>query len=327
MDTTRIKSYLTWLKNLQTSQLYLKECYSSLPDPRGEGKSYENSAGFLYYLDQGQLFLEEAERVDDRIKPLLCFYGLTHLMKACLLTTRPDYPESTSILAHGVTSRKRKKKQYTFYDDEVKIQQNGLFSYAFDHLFQLNRLPFEKMKMKTLFGLIPEMNDFLDWDESRKCVEIGDLYSKSLHFSQELLDAYHLTEKSFVHRLEATGLPLHTTGRTKKHLTVKLKMPILHSIGPFYFHLEKEKIYFPCNRDDFIKVPEILIHYLLLYNLSMVSRYETEYWGELFTTKYGEDYSIISHYLSFASRKVLHLCGDYLMLKPEEKLIARRESH
>ncbi|MFC3041030.1 YaaC family protein [Virgibacillus xinjiangensis] len=318
MDNGYIETYLTHLKNLQTSQVYLRDCYSKMPDVKGEGKSFENSAGFLYYLDQGQLFLEESKRVDARLKPLLCFYGLTHLLKACLLTIRPEYPESTSILAHGVTSRKRKKKQYTFYEDEVKIQQNGLFRYALEHLFPLQRQPLDRIKMKTLFGLVPEMNDFLQWNSADKCIEVADLHSTSLQFPHELLDSYHLTEKSFLHRLKTNGLPIRTTGKTKKHMVIKLEEPIRHSVGPFYFHLGHEKIYFPCNREDYIPLPEILIHYLLLYNLSMISRYETEYWGELFSTKYGEDYSIIRHYLSFASEKVLYLCGTYLMLKPEQ---------
>ena len=62
------------------------------------------------------------------IQPILLFYGFVHLIKACLLQQDPCYPENTSVFAHGVTTRKRKKQQYEFLKDEVKFQKNGLFS-------------------------------------------------------------------------------------------------------------------------------------------------------------------------------------------------------
>ena len=60
-------------------------------------------------------------------KPMLLFYGMGQLFKACLLTIDPNYPESTSVLAHGVTTRKRKKQGYQFLEDEVKIQKNWTY--------------------------------------------------------------------------------------------------------------------------------------------------------------------------------------------------------
>lgn len=312
MKKQEIEAFYTSLQNLQSSQIYLKNCYANLVEIDADTKSYENSGTFMYYLEQGQLFLKEGEKGDVRLKPLLYFYGMCHTLKACLLTNRPNYPESTSILAHGVSARKRKKKDYTFIHDEVKTQQNGLFSYACIHLFSLKTPPFTKVKMDFLLYLIPEMNDFFALSKEEKSISIGKIDSTTLHFPSSILDNYHVTERAFIQRISPYLPTIKKSEIVKQQLVVHLEKPLQKMRGPFKCHLNKQEVYFPTDRTYFISIPEILVHYLLLYNLSMISRYETEYWGELFATKYGVDYSIIVHYLTIAGDKVEALLGEWL---------------
>lgn len=77
----------------------------------------------MYFLEHGKLYYHQAINAPMSIQPILLFYGLVHLIKACLLTIDPNYPNSTSVLAHGVSTRKLKKQQYLFFQDEVKIQK------------------------------------------------------------------------------------------------------------------------------------------------------------------------------------------------------------
>lgn len=312
MRKQEIKAFYTSLQNLQSSQTYLKNCYANLDDVDIEAKSYENSGTFMFYLDQGQLFLKEGKKGDFRLQPLLYFYGMCHTLKACLLTNRPNYPESTSILAHGVSARKRKKKDYTFIDEEVKVQQNGLFSYTCSHLFLLKNPPFQKVKMDFLLHLIPEMNDFFALSNQGGIISVGKIDSSSLRFPASIIDSYHLTERAFIQRISPYLPPIKKTELVQNQLVVQLDKPIQQIAGPFKLHHAKQEIYFPMDRAYFIAVPEILVHYLLLYNLSMISRYETEYWGELFATKYGVDYSVIVHYLTIVVDKIDVLLGEWL---------------
>ncbi|ASK61756.1 hypothetical protein CFK37_06105 [Virgibacillus phasianinus] len=309
-----ISTFYTSLENLQSSQHFLKKCYATISGIDHDAKSYENSGAFLYYLNQGQLFLSEGEKTDVRLKPLLYFYGMVHIIKACLLTNRPDYPESTSILAHGVSARKRKKKDYSFIHDEVKVQQNGLFTYTCNHLFSLNNPPFTKVKMDFLLSLIPEMNALHTHHHGKaNSISVGALDSTKLSFPISILDSYHLTERAFLQRISGYLPGIKKTETTKEHILVELDKPISSLNGPFYCHSRERAIYFPSNRTYFVTIPEILVHYLLLYNLSMISRYETEYWGELFATKYSVDYSVIVHYLTIAMDKVEWLLGEWLL--------------
>ncbi|WP_373894393.1 YaaC family protein [Virgibacillus sp. CBA3643] len=312
MEKKTIESLYTYLQTLKTSQTFLKNCYRDLPDTDASLKSFENSGTFMYYLDHGRIFLTEGGKVDIRLKPLLYFYGLVHLIKACLLTNRPNYPESTAVLAHGVTARKRKKKNYTFIQDEVKIQQNGLFNYAYNHLFHTKVPPFQKIKMDTLLGLIPEMSDFFAYSKEEKSISIGEKGAMSVTFPLHLLDSYHLTKAAFIQRVSVHLPTILDTKASNEQLHIKLEEPMQHITGPFYLHLDRQEIYFPASRDNFLSINEIMIHYLLLYNLSMISRYETEYWGELISTKSELDYAIISHYLTVIEDKVSFLIGEWL---------------
>ena len=46
-----------------------------------------------------------------------------------------------------------------------------------------------------------------------------------------------------------------------------------------------------------IMLPELISHYLVLYNLSMIARYETEWWSELLKTTPNDDYPTIIQFL------------------------------
>lgn len=89
------------------------------------------------------------------------------MLKACLLTTDPSYPSHASVLAHGVTARKRKKQNYSFRDDEVKVQRNGLCIHVMKHLFGIAGLEEERYTMKKLLTAIPELHTVFYFQEKR----------------------------------------------------------------------------------------------------------------------------------------------------------------
>ncbi|MEH7537842.1 YaaC family protein, partial [Bacillus toyonensis] len=78
---------------------------------------------------------------------------ISQLFKACLLTIDPNYPESTTVLAHGVTTRKRKKQGYQFLEDEVKIQKNGLFTHVAEQQKQLGSLGLQNSLQSIIYVL------------------------------------------------------------------------------------------------------------------------------------------------------------------------------
>ncbi|WP_146937372.1 YaaC family protein [Cerasibacillus quisquiliarum] len=298
---------LIYLSAQETAQSFLRriykqnETYKSIADV----KSYENCHSFMYYLDHGRKLFNAGHHVDMIFQPTLYFYGLGHFMKALILTERPHYPESTALLAHGVSSRKRKKKDYTFLEDEVKIQHQGLLPYFSEHILSLKRMPFDKIKMLRLLSLIPELQSLFLLTDEPKLVQLP-FQKQVLTFPMTLLDDYHMTAHAFLNRIKPFLPPILHTNITKSTIKITVNGQIREYHTPFFFD-RYEHVYFPTSRDIFLPISEMIVHYLLLYNLSMLSRYEAGWWGDLLMSKADIDYPFIIKFLEITAWKIPYL--------------------
>jgi hypothetical protein len=304
-----------------TAQQLLYRCYVEQERTDAVQKSYMNCYPFLYYLEHGQSFYTTARHAPLSIKPVLLFYGMVQLLKACLLTVDADYPESTSVLAHGVSTRKRKKQGYEFLDDEVKVQKNGLFTHFSEKMFHVKQLTGEKFRMGTLLQRICDLHELFSLLSGKKKIfSLKVIHSSSNHsiaIPKEILDYYHMTLHRFIDYIEQEWHFLNMTfaKEEERFLHFHAESP-LQPIGcePFLFHLNGT-YYIPTKREKIFMLPEIMAHYLLLYNLSMISRYETEWWSELLHSYPSKAYILIVQFLSLTAEKVPLLLYQYLIKK------------
>ena len=296
-------------------QRKLEKCYEQLSYNNANGLSYENCYRFVYYLKHGENFFLQAAQSPVAIQPMLLFYGISQLIKACLITIDPEYPSTSSVLAHGVSSRKRKKQQYHFLKDEIKIQRNGLFSHVATKLFQIQPLESEKYSMELLLKQIAEMNEVFLFHHSKVNFINVESTKGQMLITEDIAHPFHLSSKRLAEYLvERFSYRLATEEVDQHHIfLLKDRTPLAtFNCMPFSLHLEENKYYLPASRDTFSKLPEILIHYLLLYNLSMISRYETEWWYDLLLSMSNDDYPFILRYLEIAKRKIPYLVLDFL---------------
>ena len=159
---------------------------------------------------------------------------------------RPDYPESTTHLAHGVTTRKRKKKDFSFLEDEVKIQRNGLFTYAAEYLFSITPFPYEKIKMKHLLVCIPEMNELFRFQQDERLIPVGTVDSPSLLFPYDLLDTYHVTEKAFIEKIKPFMPGIKDIHEERKQYRFPIGKTDISGKGTLLFQLYRQEHLFPC---------------------------------------------------------------------------------
>lgn len=172
---------------------------NNIKDPSRE--AYRNSTRLSYYLRHGETYFEQSGEVPLSLQPLLLFYGATQLMKAVLLISDPEYPATSKMLSHGLSTRKRKKQHFHYLNDSVKVQKDGLFSCVSTKMFH----------MKPFQGKVLVIRDLI------------------------------------------------------------LSLPSLHPMMTSLYGQKKESSSL---------LPELLTYYALLYHLSMISRYETEWWYE-----------------------------------------------
>ena len=305
---------LLHFQNVEYSRFYLEKRYQKKQLENATEKAYSNTEPFLAYLQYGDRCLKEAQLISPQLQPILLFYGLTSFIKACLLTVDPNYPSTTSVLAHGLSARKRKKKAYIFFEDEVKIQKDGLFTYFLHTLFHVKQSYGDKWTMKDLFSSVPELvetNSF--YKLSVPYLFIQELHSKCYQFPDQILDRYHMTDSYF--KTYSQSLCSFTLNWVHQDdLIFQLNdSESLFAHSPFRYHTINNKWYFPSKRNPFTNIPELTIHYALLYNLSMVARYDIEWWNDLFLYRTTKDFVFINRFLQIAFKKIPFLITSYLL--------------
>lgn len=315
MDYRNINSYKMFF-SASFTQSFLKNCYLKQNIESADKKSYQNCYPFIYYLEHGKVYYQQAEQSPLIIQPILLFYGFVHLIKACILTKDPSYPETTSVLAHGVSTRKRKKQQYCFLEDDVRIQKTGLFPYMSQQLFHMKQLEGDKLLMEDLLANIPELSPLFYQLEGKKTfIHVGreeHLYT----MSNKVLDTFHMTEKRFEDFLRGKFKESFSVKQDNdKLMKVELNNKNIvqgHEHLPFRFNILEKHYCFPLSKECLFQFPEMLIHYLLLYNLSMIARYETEWWSELMKMMSNNDYPFIQSFLEVSIQKGPFLVYQYL---------------
>ncbi|WP_182201663.1 YaaC family protein [Paraliobacillus salinarum] len=302
-----------YLESQENAHQFLNHCYEQKGLTNPTHWSYQNGERFYYMIKHGLIYYQTADQSPITIRPLLYYYGMMHLIKACLLTIIPTYPESTALLAHGLSTRKQKKQNYQLLADEVKIQQKGLFRYFSTHLFKVKTFTKEKFYIEQLLKAIPELNNlFFLQQKNHPFVKVGRVNESTLTFPNIVLDNYHVTQDRFINKLQGF-INITEVKQTKTQFQCKLDQPVpVITNQPLYIHSDNHHVYFPLNTDVPMQHHEIMHHYMLLYHLSMIVRYESEWWGDFVQTQHSSDYSIITHFLSITSKKVPYFFEHFL---------------
>ncbi|NEU32667.1 hypothetical protein GN156_18265 [bacterium LRH843] len=317
MTTYILNDFLPFYSASYTRK-YLTNAYEQKNILQPKSRSYQVSYSFMYHLQHGQLYFEQAMNSPVELKPILLFYGLVQLIKGCILTIDPDYPENSQVLAHGVTTRKRKKANYRFLDDEVKTQTNGLFPHFLDKMFHVKQLSGEKYQMLTLLRHVADMHPLFVKIQGHKLSYKGQIEYGNLIFPAEVLDSYHMTPNRFEQYLETFKYSEYANKERiieqNKQILIPLSGKPSSLFAPPWLFNQEGIIHLLNNKEETAAclLPELAIHYLLLYNLSMISRYEAEWWGELLHTFDGMDLPFVLHYLKLAEEKVPKMISTFL---------------
>lgn len=281
-----------------TARKYLTACYDSLGLEHAERLAFQQSSRFLFLWKQARQFYTTAAEADLSIQPLLLFYGCSHLLKGLLLTRDPSYPQNSRVLQHGVTTRKLKRNNYLLLEDEVRPQKEGFFA-LLAKLFHLSPMQ-DRYSIHDLFASIPAFSNVY-----------AALTEKPQHWLQVPWSKIHAVEQApsdcqpwvqiafpeamdgplayspetflqYINRVapEGSGLPLCRAEANSKRLLLPASALSQLEQHPL-FRWQKRRLFFWNGSPDSLPPPEWASHFLLLYLLSMLCRYETEWWGEL----------------------------------------------
>ena len=300
---------------------FLHKIYLQIDEKNGSKLAFQNTSKFIYFIKQSREYFLSAEKSNILVKPLLIYYGMMNLMKAVVLTKDPTYPNNTGVLRHGITARKLKKNNYQFHEDEIKIQKEGLLPLFYTLTTQqpVEKIEGQKYKIKELLSLLPELLDS---------------YKKSFH-EQKIFPIKELTisEKGFYKFLISSEVLAHYRGNKNELLselnTYSSDPKSLFSYDRFHLNsdslaliYEKEEtdhqfiwidhpmIKFDFKGDYYFKpiiesrflLSNLIMYYMVMFNLGMLCRYETELWGEIIFSFSSEDMYIINEFLNISLR-------------------------
>jgi hypothetical protein len=197
------------------------------------------------------------------------------------------------VLRHGLSTRKRKTRLFRFRDEEVRVQKEGLFPLLL-RLSGVSGLEGDVLPLKELWGLIPELQDTYRFLYRRTTLYPITRHEgngeRSPHFSvsERLLDTLHLTPSGWIQRLngsqQAAGNHAFTllsmenvNGRIIFQLQSDNGEPLRPEESHPWFRTSLTGQIFVYTGENAAcgRLPELMVHYAILFALSMLCRYET----------------------------------------------------
>ncbi|PWK05136.1 YaaC family protein [Tumebacillus permanentifrigoris] len=309
-----------YYENEQSASEYLRLQYERLGYDTISKWVYQATPKFIFSLKQAREYYRAAEACDILTKPLLLYYGMMALSKALITTHNPEYPSSTSVLKHGLSTRKLKRDQYSFAEDEVRVQKDGIFQTLHTTLQGPEFEPMHRFRMKELLAVIPELMHAYQrlygtpqvcplgvywqaeqrplWQVPRQFVAGGDRTREEL---LELLNRHggESARFSYPEQREETGMfSIEVEGDHERHRL------LLHDFSG------QPHLRFPHEGD--LVLPELSVHFMIMFVLGMLCRYETERWGEMILTFSSHDTFLINEFLNVSMRKFPNLILDEL---------------
>jgi len=296
---------------------YLQAIYEQVDQKNGYRLAFQNTSKFIYFIKQSREYFNSAEKSNIFVKPLLIYYGMMNLIKAVVLTKDSSYPSNTSVLRHGITTRKLKKSSYQFHDDEIKIQREGLIPLFYTVMTQqpVEKIDGQKYKIKELLSILPELYDSYktSFHEQRiypLSMSVINKHKLEFHVNKEVLNHYQGNKNSLLSELNTY---LHLTS---SHFKIEPSSNSTYIISlSSEIELNSQLVQHPMIIMDFkgqyflkpiiesrLLLPPTMIYYMIMFNLGMLCRYETELWGEIIFSFSSEDMYIINEFLNNSMR-------------------------
>lgn len=318
-----------------TTKEFLAAIYDKSGNIDSNKYAFLNTSKFIYFVKQAREYFFSAEKSSILVKPLLIYYGMMNLMKAVILTKDPNYPDKTSVLRHGITTRKLKKVNYQFHDDEIKIQKEGLLPLFYTIITDnaVDKIEGNKYKIKDLLSLLPEIHDSYVRLFNEKLIfpiTIQQLDERliTLTVTNDILKLYgdkvkFLFELNILGKGQDNSFTIQALNDDNLTINWVSSIPNPLKYANFFAHPLiiqdfKGGYYFRPLNDTRLALPEIMVDYMLMYNLGMLCRYETELWGEIIFSFSSEDMYLINELVNITMRKFPNLILNYLF---EELLV------
>ncbi len=306
-------------------------CEKYLEDKFGsdlEGLS-DTANSLSYTVGSAREFYDAADGVSVLTRPLLLFYGMIDLSKALFISTHGKKSPSRS---HGLQSIKEWNGEIS--ELSVKVSKDGTFP-QFHGCYCKDSIRYKTLALKELFSQIPEIKTEFETIYNEKSRA---LYTSPGEYGIEIIDSE--LEKYgdldyLLNQIPGFSEKYRIVNKSEERcwlINIQYRTPDLmkRSIsGDKYFVL-------PIVKEDVLLLPEMSVHYLIMYLLGMISRYQPEEWGKVITGEDSGEIYFLKKFLYVTRRKFPNLVLNELrdrefffvsttMDKSENRQLSRRQ--
>lgn len=108
------------------SEEFLSEVVQELYPEAKPKDIYRTAAQAAACVRQARTFLSNALHLEATVQPLLLYYGLLNWFKALVHLFDPDFPSKSSVLQHGISVRRGKRTSYHLMSESVYVYKEGI---------------------------------------------------------------------------------------------------------------------------------------------------------------------------------------------------------
>lgn len=313
-------NYLSYFENKYNCSEYLRSNHTFI----NKDERKQRAIKLKYYIKQAREYYSSSLNVSTLTKPTLLYYGAVCLVEALILARR-GYPDDSKH--HGLSDKKIGNENITDLKDfKVQVFRKGTFSELYKNITS-NSADYDDIEnttwtLKELFSMVPEMKEIFEdtYNEKSQILKVERFFENKdeeyIKFKADLLMKETQDKRdrfiSNIHGFQDSYLnPVILDGnvmRAYKKPTANGDITLKNIMGEEYLISQIEK------DGKVINLPEILLHLIILYSLSMLSRYQIDLWGEGSLELEKADFYIIKEFLRISTRKfpniVLNLLND-----------------
>jgi len=319
--TKEIWSSLRYFESQHNCTQYLKSKFTL-----SKGKLEEISRELAYAIRTAEEYYHASNQVSILTQPLQIYYCMIHLSKSLFLAT---YGKKSPSQSHGLQKVGRWNEK-VLVDMCVKVLKDGTFP-QLHSCYRKDKLRGTTFRIGELFSLVPELKASFESVYKQK--------SNALRMIRPLKNVVHIIDpdlKKYGFILETKTTKDYEEGQ--KHNSeilsripgISEKYDISDTIKPFWApnalflrekwrseNIEDSSILAVSAEEYFlmglqkgeklVTLPELSSHFLIMYVLGMLSRYEPMKWGEIVKGEKSGDIYVIQKFLETIERKFPNL--------------------
>lgn len=279
---------------------------------------------FAFTVSAAREYYEAADKVTILTRPLLVFYGMVSLSKVLFTATHNRRSPSTK---HGL--QKEKQPIGSLAELSVRITKDGTFP-QFHGCYCRDTLSNAKLSLKELLSLIPEVKvpfETIYNEKSRALRVLRTDIGISLVDSE--LDKYEDLENRMGQVPDIHARYMDQYQRFSNSIVLwckdrEARDPVNRAVsGEEYLILPLKK------NTRIIDLPEMSSHFLIMFLLGMLSRYEPKEWGRVIKGEESGEIYLIQKFLEVTKRKFPNLVlnelrnRDFVFISPSSETLGK----